>query len=71
MTSKLIRNYLTVAEYLMQEQGISSQLSQVCTMTFLAGVMSATENYTRWCEVTIIGIQQTARIRILLSNRAL
>jgi len=33
MTSKLIRNYLTVAECLMQEQYISFQLSQVCTMT--------------------------------------
>jgi len=33
MTSKLIRNYLTVGERLMQEQDISSQLSQVCTMT--------------------------------------
>jgi len=33
MTSKLIHNYLTVAECLMQEQDISSQLSQVWTMT--------------------------------------
>jgi len=29
MSSKLIRNYLTVAECLMQEQDISSHLSQV------------------------------------------
>jgi len=33
MTSKLIHNYLTVAESLMQEQDISSQLSQVYTTT--------------------------------------
>jgi len=33
MTSKLIHNYLIVAEYLMQEQDISSQLSQVYTIT--------------------------------------
>jgi len=33
MTSKLIRNYLTVAERLMQEQDVSSQLRQVCTTT--------------------------------------
>jgi len=44
MTSKLIRNYLTVAECLMQEQDISSQLSQVCTTTSWAGVTLATEN---------------------------
>ena len=33
MTSKLLRNCLTVADCLMQQQDISSQLSQVCTMT--------------------------------------
>jgi len=33
MTSKSIHNYLKVAECLMQEQDISSQLSQVCTTT--------------------------------------
>jgi len=44
MTSKLICNYLTVAECLMQEQDNSSQLSQVCTMTSWAGVTPATEN---------------------------
>jgi len=33
MASKLIRNYLTVVECLMQEQDISSQLGQVCAMT--------------------------------------
>jgi len=33
MTSELIRNYLTVAECLMQEQDVNSQLSQVCTIT--------------------------------------
>ena len=71
MTSELIRNYLTVAEWPMQDQVVDSQLSQVCTMTSQAGVTPATENYTRWCEVTIIGIERTARIRTLLSNRAL
>jgi len=44
MTSELIHTYLMVAEYLMHEQDISSQLSQVCTMTSHAGVMLATEN---------------------------
>jgi len=44
MTSKSIRNYLTVAECLMQEQDIGSQLSQVCTMTSSARVTPATEN---------------------------
>jgi len=57
MTSKLIHNYLTVAGRLTQEQDISSQLSQVCTTTSQAGVTPATMNYTRWCEVTIIGIE--------------
>jgi len=47
MTSELIHNYLTVAECSMQEQDISSQLSPVYTMTSYAGVMPATENYTR------------------------
>jgi len=44
MTSKLICNYLAVAECLMQEQHISCQLSQVCKMTSSAGVMPAIEN---------------------------
>ena len=57
MTSKLIRSYLTVTECLMQEQDISSQLSQVCAMTSQAGVMVVTENYIRWYKVTIIGIE--------------
>jgi len=44
MTYKLIRNYLIVAECLMQEQDISSELSHMCTTTSQAGVMPATEN---------------------------
>jgi len=44
MTCRLIHNYLTVAEYLIQEQDISSQLSQVCTMTSYTEITPTTEN---------------------------